>query len=451
VPNDPFGDFPTPPELARAVLDVVPGPWGRILEPTCGTGTFLAAARERFPGAERRGVEIQEQHAAAAREFGTIDTADALRLDFAALEWAGTGPLLVVGNPPWVTNAGLTVLGGTNRAERSNQSGPRGIDALTGASNFDLAEALIVRLITQLADQAPTLAVLCKTHVARAVLQRGLPIREARIHRIDARRWFGAQVDACLFVVEIQVGAATGTAMVLDGIPGTATHRTGMVGGRLVADVDAYRDVQHLDGTSHLTWRQGVKHDAAAVMELRDDGGTPVDRDGRRVTVEPEHLYPLLKGTDVFRGRAPSRWLVVPQHHPGEDTARLRIEAPQLWAYLQHHDRQLQARRSAIYRNRPPYSVFGVGPYTFAPWKVVVSGLHREARFRLVGPHDGRPVTVDDTCYLLPFDDEAQARQVHEQLTGPTAQRFLHSLTFPDAKRPITKALLQRLDLGRLG
>jgi hypothetical protein len=35
-------------------------------------------------------------------------------------------------------------------------------------------------------------------------------------------------------------------------------------------------------------------------------------------------------------------------------------------------------------------------------------------------------------------------------LNGPTAQRLIAALTFRDSKRPITKAILQHIDIDRL-
>jgi hypothetical protein len=94
-----------------------------------------------------------------------------------------------------------------------------------------------------------------------------------------------------------------------------------------------------------------------------------------------------------------------------------------------------------------PFALFGIGDYAFVPWKVAVSGLHRTPRFALVGPVDGKPVLFDDTCYFLPFEDESEARVVAEILNSQICQQFLASLTFEDAKRPITVELLQRLNI----
>jgi hypothetical protein len=138
--------------------------------------------------------------------------------------------------------------------------------------------------------------------------------------------------------------------------------------------------------------------------------------------------------------------VLVTQERPGDDTAAIESRAPKTWRYLCAHGDRLDARRSSIYRHRPRFSVFGVGPYTFAPWKVAISALHKQVAFAVIGPVDGRPAVLDDTCYHLSYESEAEARSMAERLRGD-ASRALQSLIFWDAKRPITTEVLQRLDL----
>jgi hypothetical protein len=300
----------------------------------------------------------------------------------------------------------------------------------------------------------PTISLLCKTQVARNVLEhcakRSLPIGAASLRLIDAKQWFGANVDACLFTVEIGTGPASYLCDQFDSIDATTpARRFGVVDGRLVADVDEYRNGRLVDGACPLEWRQGMKHDAARVMELVDSTDGPRTRAGETLDVEPDHVFPLLKCTDVYRGRlALTKWVIVPQRALGADTSQLAKTAPRLWSYLNRNAAILDGRRSSIYRNRHRFGVFGIGDYSFAPYKVAVSGLHKAAEFRLIGPVDGRPVFVDDTCYLLPFDNVAEAALVLALLRSAAAQSLLRALAFWDSKRPITKRLLQRIDLG---
>jgi hypothetical protein len=521
-----LGDFQTPPALVAEVLDAL-GPvgrrWPRVLEPSCGRGHFLAGlVCLADPPREVIGIEIQEDHCRAAREAVAgssrveVIHASLFGLDLRRdLPWRDEGPLLVVGNPPWVTNAELGSLGSGNHPRKANVKGLRGIDARTGASNFDVAEAVWLKLIAELADQEPTIALLCKTSVARNVLEfaakAGLPVAEASLSRIDARRWFGAAVDACLFRValgperpvpvgrrhstphpgppphggrEIEGltfadprwdgeesaslppcgggpgwGGAPGN-LVPGRVPVFADLRAatpeavmGFARGRLVADIDAYRPRAFADGRCPLSWRQGLKHDAAAVMELArgGDSGTLRNRLGEDVDVEPEYVYPLLKGADLIGPRRrPGRAVIVTQAKIGQDTRHLEESAPRLWAYLRSHGAAFENRRSSIYRGQPPFAMFGVGPYSFAPYKVAVSGLHKAPAFRAVGPDGGRPVMLDDTGYFLPCRSPEQAAMLSAMLNDPEALGLINALTFRDAKRPITKALLQRIDLSAL-
>jgi len=411
-----------------------------VLEPTCGTGAFVRAAAALGPG-QVVGIEINRGYAEAARTHADVLTADVFGLDLAsAPPWRTGGDLLVLGNPPWVTNAGLTRLDSTNSPPKRNVRGLPGIAARTGASNFDLAECVWHKLIGDLAAQYPTIALLCKTQVARAVLtwcaEEQVPVAHAALYRIDTRRWFGATVDAGLFVLDLAPGAASYSCAVHPDLDAESPTTMGVVNGRLVGDLAAYHRVREADGVCHLDWRQGIKHDAARVMEVR----APVE-------VESGHLYPLLKSSDLHHGRPPGRHLVVPQRALDDDTGALARTAPRLWRYLLAHADVLDARRSSIYRGRARFSVFGVGPYAFAPYKVAVSGMHPVPAFRVVGPVGGRPVVFDDTCYFLPFTEAGEAATTAAVLAATPARELLTALTYRGAKRPVTKSVLTRLDL----
>lgn len=442
------GDWQTPLALARqvvaAITDVEPA---TIVEPTCGAGAFLQAAAERWPRAALRGFELHPEHLAAARRLpgASVFEADLFRWPW-ELELAHPGPVLVLGNPPWVTSATLGALPGAAQPGRRTPDHIQGLDLRTGRSTFDVAEWAILRLL----DAGAThLALLCKTGVARRIAEhvsrQRLPLA-GRLHDIDARALFRANVDAAL----LQLHPAPLAPLrwpwhpTLDSPP---TRALGVVDGHAVADVDALTSTRHLAGACRPAWRSGVKHDCAEVFELDAHGHNAV---GARADVEPEHLYPLLKGADLAQDRPIHRQLLLPQRTLAEPTDALAHSAPRTWAWLQAHRARLDARRSRIYRGRPPFSVFGVGPYSFAPWKVAIAGLYKELRFTLVGPHEGRPVLFDDTCYLLPFNDEDAATVALERLRSPAATAFLQARIFWDDKRPVRKELLQQLDLDRL-
>ena len=112
----------------------------------------------------------------------------------------------------------------------------------------------------------------------------------------------------------------------------------------------------------------------------------------------------------------------------------------------------LDQRESSIYRNRRLFSIFGVGPYSFSPWKVVISSYYKHLNFRCTGPIEGKLVVLDDTCDFLPCQTEHDARTFAQLLNSHGAAKgFFRSFIFWDAKCPITAHLLASLDLERLG
>ena len=124
--------------------------------------------------------------------------------------------------------------------------------------------------------------------------------------------------------------------------------------------------------------------------------------------------------------------------------------APRTWDYLNKHASLLNSRASSIYRNRPQFSIFGVGDYSFASWKVAISGFYKFLNFNVVGPFEGKPVVFDDTCYFLSCENEDEATCLAEILNSQPAKEYFSSLIFWDAKRPITMDLLRSLNIDAL-
>ena len=226
----------------------------------------------------------------------------------------------------------------------------------------------------------------------------------------------------------------------------------GFIYGDLVSDMDTYRQHQNLDGGSFAyTWRSGIKHDAAKIMELSLDGERLRNGFGESVELEDEFVSPLLKSSDLGNGRIDVRkYVLVTQFHTGDDTSIVKTEAPSTWDYLVRHGDMLDDRRSPIYKNRPRFSVFGIGSYSFAPWKVAISGFYKSFSFVVVPPAEGRPVMVDDTCYSIPCQSEEEARFSYELLSSRPALEFLRSLVFMDSKRPVTIDVLRRISFFEL-
>ena len=81
---------------------------------------------------------------------------------------------------------------------------------------------------------------------------------------------------------------------------------------------------------------------------------------------------------------------------------------------------------------------------------MVISGLYKKLKFSVIGPIDGKPVVLDDTCYALACATEIQATFIASILNSDVAKAFLGAYIFWDAKRPITVDILRKLNLRKL-
>jgi len=463
-----FGDFQTPIGLAREVCALVKAKGlepASVIEPTCGRGAFVQAALEIFPGLSKLvASDLNEQHIEKARAMAAAVHSQAdveiRRCDFFRTDWdavvAGLPePILVLGNPPWVTSAALGALGSANVPTKSNVDKLRGIDALTGSSNFDISEWMLRRNVEWLSSKKGMLAVLCKTAVARKLLlfawENGLPIKSASLYRLDATHYFGTSVKGCLLTLEAGPGGSSRDCAEHEALSAAKPATVfGFRDERLIANVRAYEQWSQLGTDGLHGWRSGIKHDCKKVFELQKEGAQYRNGLGELAELEADFVFPLLKSSDVAAHREPHLWLLVPQRSANENTGRLQDEAPGVWRYLVAHSELLNKRRSSIYRNRPRFSVFGIGPYSFAPWKVAISGLYKKLGFARVAPFRGQSVVLDDTCYFFPCKSKSECDLLWELVCSEPATEFLSAFIFWDAKRPVTARLLNSLDLAAL-
>jgi SAM-dependent methyltransferase len=137
-------------------------------------------------------------------------------------------------------------------------------------------------------------------------------------------------------------------------------------------------------------------------------------------TLEPDLLYPLLRGREVKKWAArpdPSaRFLIVQdrQTRRGIPEEELQKRCPRTLAYLKGYEDILKQRKSQAVRNLMEvtfYSMFSVGEHTFADYKVVWA---EQGAFgcAVVGEQNQMPVIPDHKVMLIPFDTEEEAHYV---------------------------------------
>jgi hypothetical protein len=209
-----YGDFQTPLELAERVCQqliefgVIPD---IIIEPTCGTGNFIEATSRLFQSAKKIiGVEVNQryiQENETKKQFIQDQRIELQHADFFQFDWLSlikrlNGNILVLGNFPWVTNSQQGSIGGENLPKKNNFQNYSGLDAITGRSNFDISEWMLIQVIQWLQGRDAYLAMLCKLSVSRKILNylhsKNLNLAYCATYRIDTKKYFDATVEACL-------------------------------------------------------------------------------------------------------------------------------------------------------------------------------------------------------------------------------------------------------------
>lgn len=157
----------------------------------------------------------------------------------------------------------------------------------------------------------------------------------------------------------------------------------------------------------------------------------------REGMLEEEHLFPLLRGKDVgaFSAQVDDDYvLLAPQRHMHGDP-ELATVAPQAHHFLTGFRDLLKNRSSyrRYQRGKPYWSLWSLGPYSFAPYKVVwkeMSGRRFAAAY--IGPVksgvlDEKPVLCDHKLYFVPCDIEEEAAFLAGLLNAPSVTAAINA------------------------
>jgi len=203
----------------------------------------------------------------------------------------------------------------------------------------------------------------------------------------------------------------------------------------LTARPKALKAVRKVLGKSDYKAHEGVNTGGANavfwvdIVYTRPDGlvvvrniteGAKVKVDEVTEPIEPDLLYPLLRGRDVQRWQAePSALIIVPQDPTdakhGYPEKKLMANYPRCYGYLAKFHKVLENRPA--YKKylqpfgEPWYSLYDVKNYTFAPWKVVWTRLAR-IEAAVVGLHEGKPIVPQETVTLVECSSANEAHYI---------------------------------------
>lgn len=472
-----YGDFQTNSDLANKVTlhlaskNISPE---IVIEPTCGKGNFILASLRNFKNIKSIfGVEIYRPYVWETK-FSIVDffltNPNASKpeisivhcnvFDFDFKEIAkkhSTRDVLVIGNPPWVTNSKLGSLNSTNLPKKTNFKNHSGLDAMTGKGNFDIAEFITLTMIETFQNIKGNLLLLVKNSVIKNIVfdqnKNHYKISSFEKHCIDSKKEFNVSVEAALFYCQLN-SLPTFVCAEFDFYNNQTSYvKFGWLNDKFVSNIHTYFHTKEIDGECPFVWRQGLKHDCSTVMELDKVNGHYVNGLNEEIKLEDGLVYGILKSSDLKNTviNQTRKFTIVTQKKVGQETKYIKTEYPKTYQYLTQHQSNFDARKSSIYNNKPLFSIFGIGDYSFKPYKVAISGLYKTFHFTLILPQDNKPVMLDDTCYLIGFDNIEFAIYSLILLNSNTTVQFLQSVTFADAKRTFTKDVLMRIDLLELG
>ncbi|MBC8492816.1 MAG: N-6 DNA methylase, partial [Chloroflexi bacterium] len=139
--------------------------------------------------------------------------------------------------------------------------------------------------------------------------------------------------------------------------------------------------------------------------------------DNVQAAIEPDLLYPLLRGRDVSRWQAtPQVYILMvqdPEKRRGYDEDWLSVRHPKTYAYLKHFEAELRTRsgyRRYFRETDPFYSMFNVGDYTFAPYKVVWPWISPSLVSAVISSDDtGKVIVPEHNTSLVAFDNAEEA------------------------------------------
>ena len=214
-----------------------------------------------------------------------------------------------------------------------------------------------------------------------------------------------------------------------DSSPWLTAPRRALSGIRKVIGASDYRAYAGcctwLNGVYWINVVETLSNSRLLIENLYDVGKLKVKH--VQAVIEPDLVYPLLRGRDVRRWQAePSAHIILtqdPETRSGIPEAEMKRRWPKTYAYLKQFEGNPKKARSGTLRGRsgyrkyfkpsdPFYSMYNVGPYTMAEWKVLWPEVGHSVRASALGPstvENTKPVLPDHTIVTIPCENPNEA------------------------------------------
>ncbi len=138
---------------------------------------------------------------------------------------------------------------------------------------------------------------------------------------------------------------------------------------------------------------------------------------GTQAAIEKNLVYPLLRGSDVSRWMAKGELYIILTHNKGQRLKAIPETVmektfPKAYSYLSRFETQLR-KRAAFKRyfkeDAPFYSIFNIGDYTYADWKVVWREQAASLTAAVVGSKEKRIIVPDHKLMMVEVGSNEEA------------------------------------------
>lgn len=434
-----------------------------ILDPTMGDGGLLAALVESalyaghplsaLPFDRLWGVELVPRFHASALERFQRDFGVSMQTNFRCADFFETPPIrctILLGNPPWVHYTDLPETWKPRYRSYFVHYGlvPDARQTLLGRSRIDLAALVVQKALLECLEDGGeawfflplSLFLNDGAHTAfRQYRTSGVPFAPLEIWDFQSEPLFS---DVSTHYALVRFGRNCEPQFP---VPYHTKEPEGWRERRAAPGLRPDDPLSVLEQGEVPLWsrrrpirvseppRQGVNTGGAnEVFFFRrcEALGEVVRVDGS-VLLPRHYVHPLITAR-LFRDpeSSPEKWVLIPH---GNDGRPLGLEAvqkePLLFQYLSTHEARLRGRRgglvgSWVTRGRW-WALLGVGPYCFAPFKIVWEAYGRRQFRPMVVP--GHWQANQSLQAYLPCTTEDQALSLLAQLTEPAVQAYLES------------------------
>jgi len=207
--------------------------------------------------------------------------------------------------------------------------------------------------------------------------------------------------------------------------------------------------LRKMRGVSEYTARKGVTVSANGVFWLnvmgsRPDGtliatnvneGSKIKVSSTQFALEPELVFPLLRGRDVSRWKSAPSLSILLTHEKGMrlnaiPEKEMQERFPKAWRYLARHEATL--RKTGIFRRffrdtSPFYSVFNIGDYTFSRFKLIMREIAAGVTCAVVDGLGRKPIIPDHKLILVDTSTAAEAHYLCAVLNSAPSRVFVGS------------------------